>query len=224
MRRIVVEMPVEEFSRLKGGDADYRSVRALQSLAQLGTGTKAPAAIVRLSFKDASLTPARYFRGSGVDVEVLDETEGVYTCFLRFRRGSLGDHLGLKEGAGYMIPPLEISNDHARMAFAGTSRQIEHFLSRLSTMRLRHRTVSIGDLRTPSSSPLSVMTDKQRKVLVTAYQQGYYDRPRRASSKQLARLLGVSSATVVTHRLKAERRLIRAVLEQSGPQPRARFP
>jgi len=223
MRRIVVELPLEEFVRLKGGDAVYLSVRSLRTIAQLGMGTKSPAAIVRMDFKDPRLSPERYFRGSGTQVEVLDESDGVYTCFLRFRRGSIAEHLGLREGDGYVVPPLEIANDLARITFAGSARQIERFLARLAARHLRHRTVSIGDLRTPASSPLSAMTDKQRRVLVTAYQQGYYDRPRRASSKELARILGVSSATLVNHRLKAERRLIREVLEQSGPPPRTRF-
>jgi predicted DNA binding protein len=70
---------------------------------------------------------------------------------------------------------------------------------------------------------LSVLTEKQRKVLVTSYRRGYYDRPRRANSEDIARELGVSSATLVTHRLKAERRRIRAVLEQAGHPPRTMF-
>ena len=220
MRRIIVEMPAEDFDRLKGGGGAYRKVDALLTLAQLGMGTRSPAAIVRIAFKEPGLSPGAYFDGSGTDVEVLDEAEGIYTCLLKFHGGSLGEHLGLKDGEGYIVPPLEISDDVARLTFAGSSRQIDRFLERLAARHVRHRTVSIGDLRLPSPSPLSVLTEKQRKVLVTAYRRGYYDRPRRASSRDLAGELGVSSATLVTHRLKAERRLIRAVLEQAGPQPR----
>jgi DNA-binding CsgD family transcriptional regulator len=220
MRRIVVEMPVDEFSRLKGGPNVYREVRSMEALAQLRAGPRDSAAIVRLEFKTPRLTPEIFFRGSGTELQVLDERAGVYTCFLQFGRGSIPGRLGLSSQDGYVVPPITIAMDRARVNFVGTARQIEHFLVRLGKLGVHPRTVSITDLRISSNSPLSVLTERQRQVLTAAYQQGYYDRPRRASSLELARGLGMSSATLVTHRLKAERRLLSVVLGQSGSKLR----
>lgn len=219
MRRIVVEMPVDDFSRLKGGENIYRNVRTLESINQLRSGPGHSAAIVRLAFKNPALSPEAFFRGSHVDCQVLDESAGTYTCFLVFRQVSALERVGLKAGDGYIVPPFGISNDKARITFVGSSPQVRKFLDRLNVLSPHHRTISLTDLRISPSSPLAALTDKQRRVLLAAYEQGYYDRPRRTSSEALARALGLSSSTLVDHRLKAERRILSVVLGQSGPPP-----
>jgi hypothetical protein len=219
MRRIVVEMSVDDFSRLKGGENIYRQVRSLESLSQLRSGPKNTTAVVRLAFKDAGLTPEAFYRGSRVDCQVLDESGGQYTCLLVFRQASMLERVGLKPSDGYIVPPMEIANDRARVTFVGTSPQVGHFLDRLTAMALHHRTISLTDYRISPSSPLAALTEKQRRVLLAAYNQGYYDRPRRTSSLALAKTLGLSSSTFVDHRLKAERRVLSVVLGQSGRPP-----
>lgn len=64
------------------------------------------------------------------------------------------------------------------------------------------------DAKFSKDSPLSRLTEKQRKVLVTAYRLGYYDEPRRISSLELAKRLRVNSSTLINHRRRAERHLL----------------
>jgi DNA-binding CsgD family transcriptional regulator len=218
MRRIVVEMPAEDFLKQRGADPIYRMVRSFEVLHQLRSGPEGSSVIIRVSFRDPSLTPESLFGAGGGKMQVLDGSDGIFTCFVRLRGRSLDRCLGLGKRDGYVVPPLGISDALARMTFVGTSHQVERFLRRLDARRIRHRTVSFMDLRISEGSPLGVLTDKQREVLTTAYQNGYYDRPRRASSKALAGSLGLSSSTFVNHRLKAERRLLSVVLGQAGPQ------
>jgi hypothetical protein len=224
MRRIVVEMPAEDFLKQREADPVYRMVRIFEVLHQLRSGPDGSSVIIRLAFRDPNLTPESLFGPGGGKMQVLDGTDGVFTCFVRLRGRSLDRCLGLGKRDGYIVPPLGISDNLARMTFVGTSHQIEGFLRRLDAKRIRHRTVSLTDLRISEGSPLGVLTEKQRKVLTTAYRSGYYDRPRRASSKALAGSLGLASSTFVDHRLKAERRLLSVVLAQSGaplpPGPR----
>jgi predicted DNA binding protein len=51
------------------------------------------------------------------------------------------------------------------------------------------------------------LTEKQRKVLITAYRLGYHDLPGRVSSKELAERLKIKSSALIVRRRKAERRL-----------------
>lgn len=56
--------------------------------------------------------------------------------------------------------------------------------------------------------PLDTLTDRQRDVLKTAYELGYYEVPRKASSETVAAELGLEVSTVTEHLQRAERNLL----------------
>jgi len=60
---------------------------------------------------------------------------------------------------------------------------------------------------------LSVLTDKQKEILISAKRAGYYDYPRKVSAEDLAESMGIAKATMVEHLRKAEIRLMDAILE-----------
>lgn len=97
----------------------------------------------------------------------------------------------------------------------GSARQVKSALKSLDKARLHYRVLSLMDARFSPSSPLGRLTAKQRGVLTTAYELGYYDRPRRISSEQLAQKLNLAKSTFVAHRRKAERRMLAEVLGEA---------
>lgn len=60
------------------------------------------------------------------------------------------------------------------------------------------------------------LTDRQREVLVTAYDAGYYDWPRRASGADVADDLGITSATFSELIHAAERNLLATLFDRTG--------
>ncbi len=62
---------------------------------------------------------------------------------------------------------------------------------------------------------LSVLTDKQRQIMVAAYRSGYYDIPTRISSERLSKMMNISKPTLLEHLRKAERRIITEILAGS---------
>ena len=60
--------------------------------------------------------------------------------------------------------------------------------------------------------PLEALTARQREVLATAADLGYYSVPRRATLRDVAGALGLAPGTVAEHLQKAEARLVDAVL------------
>ena len=57
------------------------------------------------------------------------------------------------------------------------------------------------------------LTNKQRDILITAKNNGYYNFPRKITTFELSELFGLSKATVIEHLRKAESKIISAVIE-----------
>lgn len=60
---------------------------------------------------------------------------------------------------------------------------------------------------------LDNLTERQREVLETAYNKGYYEVPKQTTSGAVADELGLDSSTVAEHLQRAERNVLSALLE-----------
>lgn len=69
----------------------------------------------------------------------------------------------------------------------------------------------LSDYEGPADD-LDALTIRQREVLETAYEMGYYEVPRRTSADRIARRLDLDRSTVTEHLQRAERNLLSAVL------------
>jgi len=64
-----------------------------------------------------------------------------------------------------------------------------------------------SDPEVAGAAPLDALTDKQRQALRLAFHEGYFERPRRHNTTELAEKLGVSRATFTQHVRAAERKV-----------------
>jgi predicted DNA binding protein len=100
------------------------------------------------------------------------------------------------------------------MTFLGSVNQIRETLKTLEKSGMHHRIVSLTDAKFSPNSPLNALTEKQRRIIIAAYKLGYYDLPRRVSSRELSEKLGLHKSALATHRRKAELRLLDAMLSE----------
>ncbi len=57
------------------------------------------------------------------------------------------------------------------------------------------------------------LTDRQLEVLESAYEMGYFERPKRANATEVAEHLGIAQSTFTEHLMAAQRKLLADVLE-----------
>jgi predicted DNA binding protein len=114
---------------------------------------------------------------------------------------------------GYLFPPLEIRDGKIKISFIGSERQVGTFLEKISKKGIRYKVILLTHADFSLNSPLNQLTEKQREILVAAHKLGYYDIPRKITSQQLAKKLGIGDSTLVEHLRKAEQRLINHLLD-----------
>ncbi len=210
MRRLVVEIPLKDFANFHQGDSHFQSIKTAEVLYFLRQDQEEFAIIFRIQLKNSDFNVEdiiRELHGKEIEMQLLEGDDGGKGCFTYFVRGTL------HKISGYLTTPFEVKDGNLRFTLLGNASQVRDFLEDTEKTGIQFKVVSLTDARFTFDSPLSSLTDRQREVLVTAYKLGYYDRPRKISSKKLAEQLNLSSSTLVAHRLKAERRLLAAVLD-----------
>jgi len=107
--------------------------------------------------------------------------------------------------------PTRFSHDTLVCSVIGSEENLKRFLDTI-TFAGAIKQVSFKKATYSEHSLLSCLTDKQKEVLFAANKYGYYSYPRRITSAQLAKKVGLSKPTVVQHLRKAEVRLIANLL------------
>ena len=227
LRRLVIEISLEQFenSRQKVPVTAANALAKIKSIEMLHILRMVPgelAAIVRVELKDPKFDVDAIWaweglQGSKLEHELLErESDAVFTYFIRSKTSARGPELVGQGGSmPYLSTPFELKDGKLRVTLLGSSSQIRRYLADLSKQTLvKYRIASLTDARFPPNSPIGRLTDKQRRVLVTAYRLGYYDVPRRITSEELAKKLNLVKSTFSAHVRKAERRLLAGLLSE----------
>ena len=112
----------------------------------------------------------------------------------------------------YTTPSFQ-SEDHIVVSFLGAEESLRRFVGMLRESPMGEITnLTFKRADYTRRDMLSVLTDRQREVLVAAYRHGYYDMPRGIGSQRLAERVGLAKPTMLEHLRKAERRLLAEVM------------
>ena len=211
MRRLIVEIPVEDFTG-KDPNSPFRGIERAEIVHLFKQSRGEFEAIVKLAFKEPRAKIEDLFPGIEGEAQLLNEDtkSGVRTYFVKLRVQhptrrvfTLGEVSG-----GYVSLPFEIREGKVRMGFIGSSLEVKRFTKMIDKMWSHNRVVSLMDASFTPDSPLGSLTEKQRRVLLTAFNLGYYDVPRRIDSRELARRLNIRGSALIAHRRKAEHRVL----------------
>lgn len=151
---------------------------------------------------------------------VLSQEKNRYVCLIKTKAmmkvsAMLGlDHSKLEKEYSYDLvwdTPTLFTQDKLIISVISTEENLRRFLHSI-TFAGRITKLSYMKAMYTDDSFLSCLTEKQRQVLIAANKHGYYEYPRKITSEQLAKKVGLSKPTVVQHLRKAEVRLISHIL------------
>ncbi|WP_137285727.1 helix-turn-helix domain-containing protein [Halorussus salinisoli] len=95
----------------------------------------------------------------------------------------------------------------ATLSFVGSQEAIAGTVSEYETAGVSPDLQKL-DVYEGRERPIDDLTDRQREVIQTAYDEGYYEVPREVTTGDIAAELGVDPSTVAEHLQRAERNLL----------------
>jgi predicted DNA binding protein len=221
MRRLIMEIPETEFSKLEKvfdqqeNNSPLRKIKSSEILHILRLNPDEFAVVVKTEF-NGSFTPKEgMIKMRSMKIQVLEQDKnGAFTYFIsgKFYNNETRNFILL---SSYLSEPMEIKDGKIKIAFIGDEKQLQKILVFIDGMGINYGVVALSEAEFSSQSPLRVLTEKQRKVLVYAFEHGYYETPRKVRSQELAKKLNLKTSTFVEHRRKAERRLLSKIIKES---------
>ncbi len=213
MRRVTIESGIDIVGRFLGADSIIRELELFEIISILREESNEWSIVCRVKMKNASLSFDKCFVNESAIVQLLEnEKNESKVYFLRTNPNALASNVFAT--GSYFSLPLEIKDGRIKASFLGTAQQIKQLLQLLRKSGFQFKIVSISNAKFSPNSPLGLLTEKQQKVLITAYRLGYYDIPKKTNTNEIAEKLHIRGSTAVRHREKAERKLLSALLAE----------
>ncbi|MCW4005708.1 MAG: helix-turn-helix domain-containing protein [Candidatus Bathyarchaeota archaeon] len=214
MRRLILEVSDRELAKFGVDPATFQRIKSLELQHFLRQDKTEFAAIWKVEFKDPTTQVSAMLENQFLtEAQVLEqEKNGAYTVFLRGGPilSSVLESIDITNG--YLFPPLEVRDGKVKISFLGNEKQVAKFLEGINNWGIRYKVILLAHADFSPNSPLSKLTEKQREILIAAYESGYYDVPRKINSEKLAEKLCITNSTLVEHLRKAEHRLLTHIL------------
>jgi hypothetical protein len=215
MRRATLEVNYEDsWKRIFGNYAN--KIDLLEALKCFKCDANGLALICRIRLKDNKIT-IKELQGKGLltRVEVLyTEKDGSFVVFMEGKSCVPPPPKNVKPFQIMMSKPPEFLDvDRMKVEVIGKEKEMQKFLNYTSTLNSRpFKLTGLSALEPRQESYLADLTSRQRQALITAYSLGYYDVPRKVSSKEVSRHLNMDKSTFVEHLRKAERKIVAQVI------------
>lgn len=124
----------------------------------------------------------------------------------------LQDVFGALTQEGLVVAkPVIYRDGQVHVRIVGSSSTLQTAISKLSS-NMEFEIITIGEFDRSRDTPLSMLSDRQRKALVTAFNLGYYEHPRETTHGDIAAQLGCAPNTVSDHLQKAEKKIMTEAL------------
>jgi len=157
------------------------------------------------------------------DMEILNvlKSEGCkHTCLIRYTEPEETKGMFQESDLGliHTIPTI-VSPEIMTVSMIGERKNLSDFVEMMRTHVGTIRKMAVRRAAYQKADILAVLTDKQREVMVAAFRNGYYEYPKKISSRRLCRKVNISKPTLLQHMRKAECRILREIMTGHFQRP-----
>jgi predicted DNA binding protein len=213
MRTLTVE--IEPFETVKEEMAEiFALVRSYSILETLKMDYQAGICIEIMEFvlkEGASIHDIRMV-GNMEILNVLKSIDSKHTCLIRYTEPeeTKGQFQESDLGLIHTIPTI-ISPEKFTLSMMGERKNLADFVEMIKNVGII-RKMAFRRAAYQNTDILAVLTDKQREVMIAAFQNGYYDYPKKISSMRLCQKVSISKPTLLQHMRKAEGRILKEIM------------
>ena len=154
------------------------------------------------------------FPPGGSIIDVLKKNGNCYTVVFKGEADS--EYLSLVKGFDDLnlifTSPTSITKDRVLLSCMGSQKDLNGFLEMMKQW-CSVKIIGFKKAEYYRKGLLTVLTDRQREVLVEAKRQGYFNQPRSVGCEKLAENLGLSRATTAEHLQKAQNKIMNHLLD-----------
>lgn len=203
--KLAIRMPEGAWiARLSRNHPDARfRVLAAMPVEEGGTG------LVELTAEDPEAVVAEMAGFDGIDSVDWQESAGE-TALVQFHTSQPFLLLSAREAGLPLRPPIDVVDGVATVWATGPPERLSSFAEQLEAFGM---TVEVERV-TLEVDPASLLTERQREVVVEAVDRGYYDTPRECTLTELADALGIAQSTASETLHRAEGAIVRAFVEE----------
>jgi predicted DNA binding protein len=108
--------------------------------------------------------------------------------------------------------PNFVSEDKIIISVIGTQEHHSKFIEIMKEYKGEIVKMSFKKAAYQKHDILSVLTDKQKEIIIAAQKHGYYKYPRKIKTEELAKKIGISKGTAIEHLRKGEERLMENIV------------
>lgn len=224
MRKVIITMDTDLILKIVPHNffetLEYMEGKALLKI-DIEKGIKI--AVCDIKMKDRFTLEDLHFPDEWTILDVLKETNNIYTCLLKteYRGGTKFQQLygkralkKVRQLLGFDIIfdlPFILTEEKVVVAFIVKNEIIKKFL-KMASLWGGVKNISFQPATFSEYNILSCLTERQKEIITAAKKSGYYDVPRKISTEELSKKLGISTATILEHLRKAENRIISSIL------------
>lgn len=144
--------------------------------------------------------------------EYLGDADGTHRYVVAFTAPALPESVAEEMAALHGTCDPAVGDDGAQLSLVGAQETIAAAVEAYEDAGVSPELERFGDYE-GGPGPLAGLTDRQREVLQTAFEAGYYEVPRAASTEDVAATLELDTSTVTEHLQRAERNLLASHLQ-----------
>lgn len=213
MRRILLEIS-KNFIDPMGFRELMEHVERLEIIHIYRYDKKNLTAIQLFRMKDPLFHPKNLIGKSGIlYLEVLEENEkeNEYVCLVRTHHDA-GFHAIFEDFNLLLDFPLIITQTIIKLALICPEFQLSQIIEHLKNVVPNdHKILNISPIKRETKDLKSILTEKQIEVMSVAVNKGYFEIPRKISSKDLANLFEISPSALNEHIRKVERKIFHTI-------------